>query len=360
MKHFFSNILARIIPALAAMAALSACDSLIYDYEGEDCDPVHIIRFEYDMNMKFADAFPAEVPSVDLYVFDKAGHLVTSVSRHVSREEAKDFSIELRGLAPGHYDLLAWCGVKDSEHFLVNHAGVIDPAYEHHTCRINSLDEGDANGHIRKDVGRLFHGRLDDVDMTADEGTYVHTVSLTKDTNVIRVVLQHLSGKPMDKADYDIFITDHNALYAHDNSLLPHKDITYHPWIVKSGEAAFGPDYEPILDDEQSRAQTSVSAVVAELTVGRLMADRKKDALLVVNNANDGSNIVTLPLIQYLLMVKGHYYGADGHTPMSDQEYLDREDDYPMTFFLDEQDHWLKTVIYINIWRVVLNESTLH
>lgn len=345
------------MPALAAMVALSACDSMIYDYEGEDCDPVQVIRFEYDMNMKFADAFPAEVPSVDLYVFDKAGRLVTTVSRHVAPEEAKDFKIELRGLAPGHYDLLAWCGVKDSEHFLVNHAAVLDPALEHHTCRINSLDEADDNGHIRKDVGRLFHGRLLDVDMTADEGTYEHTVYLTKDTNVIRVVLQHLSGAPMDKDDYEFKIEDANALYAHDNSLLPHKDITYHPWVVKSAEAAFGTDYEPV--EDESRAQTSVSAVVAELTVGRLMADRIEDAMLVVNSA-DGANIITIPLIKYLLLVKGHYYSADGHTPMSDQEYLDRQDDYPMTFFLDERDQWLKTIIYINEWRVVLNESTLH
>lgn len=361
MKRFFSNILARIIPVLAAMVALSGCDSLIYDYEGEDCDPVHIIRFEYDMNMKFADAFPAEVPSVDLYVFDKAGRLVTTVSRHVTPEEAKDFKIELRGLPLDHYDLLAWCGAKESEHFLINHAGVADPAMEHHTCRINSLDEGEGEGrgHIRQDVGRLFHGRLLDVDMTADEGTHVHTVSLTKDTNVIRVVLQHLSGAPMDKDDYEFKIEDANALYAHDNSLLPHKDITYHPWVVKSAEAGFGSDYEPKDEADESRAQTSVSAVVAELTVGRLMADRKEDALLVVNS-KDGSNIITIPLIKYLLLVKGHYYGADGHTPMSDQEYLDREDDYPMTFFLDEQDLWLQTVIYINDWRVVLNQSSIH
>lgn len=358
MKHFLSNILTRVIPVLASMAMLSACDSLIYDYEGEDCDPVQVIRFEYDMNMKFADAFPAEVPSVDLYVFDKAGHLVTTVSRHVLPEEAKDFSIELRGLDPAHYDLLAWCGVKDSKHFLVNHAGVADPALEHHTCRINSLDEGDDNGHIRQDIGRLFHGRLDDVDMTADEGRHVHTVYLTKNTNVIRVVLQHLSGAQMEKDDYEFTITDHNGLYAFDNSLLAHKDFTYHPWIVKSGEAAFHPEDEPNTDE--SRAQTSVSAVVAELTVGRLMADRIEDAMLTVRNAHTGDLVLRIPLIKYLLLVKGHYYTADGHTPMSDQEYLDRQDDYPMTFFLDEQDHWLKTVIYINEWRVVLNESTIH
>lgn len=357
MKRFLSNILNRIIPAMAAMAIFSGCDSLIYDSEG-DCDPVHVIRFKYDMNMKFADAFPAEVPSVDLYVFDTAGHLVTTVSRHVNPDEAGDFSIELRDLAPDHYHLLAWCGVKDSEHYTVNHAGVDDPAREHHTCRINSLDEGDDFGHVRKDIRRLFHGRLDSVDMTADQGRHEHVVPLMKNTNVVRVVLQHLSGEPMDTADYDITITDHNGLYAHDNKLMAHKDLLYHPWILRSGEASFHPEDAP--NSAESRAQSSVSAVVAELTLGRLMADRIEDAMLNVRNSHNDSTIISIPLIQYLLLVKGHYYGPDGITPMSDQEYLDRQDDYPMVFFLDERDKWIRTVIYINVWRVVLNNSSLH
>ena len=40
---------------------------------------------------------------------------------------------------------------------------------------------------------------------------------------------------------------------------------------------------------------------------------------------------------------------------MSDHEYLDRQDEYNMTFFLDEQNQWINSVILINSWRVVLS-----
>lgn len=42
---------------------------------------------------------------------------------------------------------------------------------------------------------------------------------------------------------------------------------------------------------------------------------------------------------------------------MDDQEYLDRQDSYNLVFFLDEKANWLATTIYINSWRVVLNNS---
>lgn len=334
---------------------LAACTPSFFDEEG-DCDPVHVFRFEYDRNMKFADAFHAEVSSVDLFLFDLEGHLVTSVSRHVDPDAANDFFIELRGIEPGNYNVLAWCGVKDSGHFRVNPDGVDDPLMHHHICRINrESDEVDGSAHIRNDIGRLFHGRLDNIDMTQDEGHHIHTVHLTKDTNVIRVTLQHLSGEPMDKEDYDISIGDANGLYDHNNNLLSDELLTYHPWTIKSGEADFFPE-----DSPESRNQTSVSAVVSEMTVGRLMADRRKDVALTVRNSHTGANILSIPLIDYLLLVKGHYYSEDGVSPMSDQEYLDRQDDYPLTFFLDDNDSWIKTVIYINSWRVVLNNSSIH
>jgi hypothetical protein len=43
---------------------------------------------------------------------------------------------------------------------------------------------------------------------------------------------------------------------------------------------------------------------------------------------------------------------------MSNQEYLDRQDEYTMTFFLDEGE-WVSSVIYINSWRVVINNIVL-
>ena len=52
--------------------------------------------------------------------------------------------------------------------------------------------------------------------------------------------------------------------------------------------------------------------------------------------------------------MKGYY-----NREMSDQEYLDRQDEYAMTFFIDEGYRWENTCIYINSWRVVLQDIEL-
>ena len=55
-----------------------------------------------------------------------------------------------------------------------------------------------------------------------------------------------------------------------------------------------------------------------------------------------------IPLIDYLLLIKGHYGN------MGDQEYLDRQDDYSILFFLDHGKNWyIAGGIYINSWAVV-------
>lgn len=317
IHHYISAAWATLV---LLAAALTACD----EYSPS---AVHVIRFSYDTNMKFADAFQGEVPSVSLYVFDKNGRLVTTVSQDV--DKTGESTIKLNSLPKGHYDLLAWCGVKDNEHFVLNHNGVKPLAFDNLTCLINS----DANGHIRNDIGNLYYGRLDNVDMNADDGLYEHVIHLTKNTNTVHITLQHLSGAPVGKGNFEFAITDANALYGPDNTLLPYQTLTYHPWEIKT-----------------ETGQT------ATFTVGRLMADHGEDAMLTVRNNLNGKQIISIPLIKFLLVVKDHYHNADGTSHMSDQEYLDRKDEYAMTLFLDEDDNWIKTIMYIDQWRVVLNE----
>jgi phosphoglycerate dehydrogenase-like enzyme len=67
-----------------------------------------------------------------------------------------------------------------------------------------------------------------------------------------------------------------------------------------------------------------------------------------------GDEVVRLPLAEYALLVKGYY--REG---MSNQEYLDRQDEYTLTFFLDEG-VWLDAYILINSWRVVVNNTELN
>ena len=65
-----------------------------------------------------------------------------------------------------------------------------------------------------------------------------------------------------------------------------------------------------------------------------------------------------MPFIDYALLVKGKYKRPDG-TPLTDQEYLDYQDDYSMVFFLDEHNRWQNTHIYINSWRVILQNTDI-
>ena len=53
-------------------------------------------------------------------------------------------------------------------------------------------------------------------------------------------------------------------------------------------------------------------------------------------------------------MVKGRYEGV-----VSDQDYLDRQDKYDVVFFLDENNEWPRTHIYINSWKIVLQNTDL-
>ncbi len=89
-----------VLSGFVGMALCVSCDSVIYEPEG-DCQPVQRILFTYDHNLKFADAFPAEVPSVNLYLFDEQGKVVRTVSETVPAERAKGFASEVRDVPPG-------------------------------------------------------------------------------------------------------------------------------------------------------------------------------------------------------------------------------------------------------------------
>ena len=56
------------------------------------------------------------------------------------------------------------------------------------------------------------------------------------------------------------------------------------------------------------------------------------------------------PLIDLALMFKRSYYGD-----LTNQQYLDYQDEYVMTFFLNDENRWdITQGIYINSWHVVL------
>lgn len=320
--------------ALAGVVVLHSCER-IFEYEG-DCSVNYLVDFSYDMNMKYADAFAKESGKVMLYAFDREGSLVWQKTEEGACLAEEDYAMSL-DLQPGVYDLVAWSFCDMAADCFSLPVTKSTFTKEDLVCELNRKTDDAGKAYSDRHLGSLLHGCIEDLEVGETEGTYVSRMQMTKNTNQIRVVLQNLSGAVMNKDAFRFYITESNGLMAHDNSLLPCEDIEYREWRKDSASAG---------TQGQGNAVESASAVIAELTVGRLMED--SDARLVVTN-DKGKVVVSIPLVDYALLVKGYY------DQMSDQEYLDRQDVYEMVFFLDDGMSWVSSHIFINSWKVVLS-----
>jgi hypothetical protein len=314
------------------IASMSCSRRLIFDGEG-DCGVYYNIRFKYDYNIKYANAFENEVNSVALYIFDESNVLIdTIVTTDKEALSSETFEIPLE-LEPGRYTLLAWCGLMSEESFdLLSDATIGATTLQEMQVRMHRTE-----GVQDSDLLPLFHG-MRALDVSDKPGTYTETISLVKDTNVIRILLHELSGHEMSSDQFSFEITDQNGLYNYDNTRLEDEVITYKPWHQESLYA----------DSETSRA-TAINAVMAELTIGRMSAE--SSPILTVTNTETGEEVLRIPVADYALLVKGNY-----RKDMGDQEYLDRQDEYSLTLFLDEGE-WVSAQIIINGWRVVNNDT---
>jgi len=347
----------KLLAAATICCAMTACDNAIYDYEG-NCGVSYRLMFRYDKNMKWADAFPHEVKSVHLYAFGKDGKLVWQQSERGEALAADGYAMNL-DLPAGDYRLLAWCGLdNDSERgesFSVPEARVGSTRIEELQCRLNRLHDADGSAYSEERLYPLFHGMLDvslpDTDMGME---YSYTMPLTKDTNHVRVILQQLSGDPVNVDDFNFRIEEENGLMAYDNTLLPDEMITYRTYDKKSGTAGLGIDDYPevgkgtVTTAATGTTITSVSVAIADLSIARLTEGRS--TILTVETA-DGKTAARIPLTDYALLLKDGY-GEE----MTDQEYLDRQDEYTLTLFLDDERYWIGTSIIINSWKLVFND----
>lgn len=333
------------IAACLVLATLISCGS-IYEDEG-DCTPYYYVQFVYDHNMKFADAFANEVEDVNLYVFDSNDKFVTLFSERGDVLQSDGYKMRLP-LAPGHYTIVAWCGLygKNGSYSLPDVTPGVTTLQELN-CRLDDREYKD-NGEVSVgEIDDLFHG-IQTYDLPDSYGDHVFKMPLKKNTNYVRVVLQHLSGEDINADDFKFTITDDNGTLGYDNSPLDDELLTYNAWYTAQGTAGV----ESRADD----GMTSVSVAVAELTVNRLVKDKDTKARLTVTRSKpeaDGTykTVLSIPLVDYALLVKG-YYNKD----IDDQEYLDRQDEYNLTFFLDDNDNWLSSSIIINSWRIVLSD----
>lgn len=344
MKKFGTSCF--IVSLAAALFSAVSCDNVIYD-DLEPCVTECRMKFVYDYNILYADAFRSEVGSLDVWIFDTDGRFLWHGSEYGEALKKEGYSMTVP-LEPGTYDVVVWGGLKDQSSYILGSDSPASPADLGLKIKTSKDERGT---YVGGDLTGLYHS-CSRVTFEAPEfGGYSDVVmQLKKNTNVIRVMLQYwhsenVAGKVMNPEDFDFIIEDSVAEMAYDNSIVGDAPFEYRWWMKNSVSAGF--DFSKSGD-----TQTEVNGLLAERTVGRLMADRKP-VLKVIRNT-DGEEIIRLPLVKYLLMIKGEYRKG-----MSDQEFLDRLDEYNLTFFLDGDDRWYTAAgIHINSWVVVPDQNT--
>ncbi len=352
---------------LCLSAVLCSCDdSFVYDGASKcvvpDMTAYYRVRFKYDYNMKYGDAFAHEVSTVTLYLIDADGNITWQRTEEGEALAEDGYVMELStdDIAPGTYDLLVWAGTKDKGTFAISEGTMATDLQ----CLLRRNHDAEGAPYVDSDLDRLFHGRLEAQEFPSEAGTYTYTVSLTKDTNLFRIALQQVSGGTVDTSKFTFTITDDNGLLDWDNTVIADQEgtMTYYAWNVETGEAEGYMDTEGDTgetaeaeedDGTRTRAATYVyGAAVAELTTSRLATSNTPR--LTVRNQEKDKTVFSIPIKDYLLMMR-----SSEHREMGDQEFLDRQDEWSMTFFLDEDDNWLASYIYINSWKLVLQNVGL-
>lgn len=337
---FARQISFRLMMTLALGAAVVSCDSIL-DEEEIDCSITYKVDFKYDYNMKYADAFANEVKSVTLYAFDNNGKLVYQKTEEGDVLAEEDYAMHV-DMQAGEYQLIAWAGLNDDDSFSVP---LVAPgsSIEELQCRMDRIysrnEEGEAV--INSRLSSLFHGQVTRHAFTSRAAMeQVITVPLVKNTNTVKVILHQMDGVAIPAEDFEFTITDNNGLMDYDNSLLDDEQLTYYSYHQEAGF---------LEEDGVTRAAdagiNNISFATAELTVGRLVENQ--NAILSIRNKHTDETILRIPLIKMFLLAK-----MQGQYNMGDQEYLDRQDEYRMTFFLDKSMKWIDSQIMINDWIV--------
>ena len=311
---------ARLMLCLLALAVMPA--SCIY--EDEVPCPVEL-RFVYDYNMEYADAFPRRVRDLQLYIFGQDGTLLDT-RRATAPDEGfgETYRMNLQDLPAGTYTFLVWA-TDNAE--AATKAYAFDPIATTRTA-LTDMRLGlqpDAANNCNLTLPDLWHGLLRDFTITGSAPTEA-TIHLVQDVKRFRVMLQRADETRLN----------------YDNSILSSDDPTvYTPYSLEEATV-----------DNSPRTATSLHTLVGELNTLRL--DATGEARFRIRNTAEERDLFDLNLIRYLELMR-----LDRHADMPLQEYLDRENTWNVIFVVggEGDEHLLS--IQINQWIMVFNETEL-
>lgn len=321
----------------------------IFEPKAEEPEPLqqgYYVKYIFEKNMQFVDAFPTKVTSVSLYVFDNNGNFVKKYQENGDALKDSDYLMELTDLPAGTYEFVAWCGLhNNSGHFTVA-SGV--STNDDAICTMST----DNNSQQSKNLNALFHGRTENATYVAKTTEkQIKEVYLTKNTNNINITLQHKEGLEFNKNRFQVTMSDQNNVMRHDNEMHSTvKTVTYTPYHTVYGSTR----------SRGTRAdgdETTGNYLQVELSTARLMTTNNP-VIQVVDTENNNNVVFSIPVVKWATQLRS----AQSKTQVpDDQEYLDREDSYNMMLWLDSKDNlgWFGAQVNINDWHVIDDSSSL-
>lgn len=334
-KSVLSSAIIRGAAALLMAAGAISCNT-IYD-DQSDCPRGVSLRFVYDYNMEYVNSFHKKVHCVNVYVFDEDGKYVENWMETGDVLKDENWRMQ-KEIGEGKYTLLAYGGLCCGE-------SSFKASQLQSRANAQSEISGVAVSLLHRDwisdqsLHPLFYG-IAELEVGKDD--YVEkTIYLKKDTNNIRFALQQMNGEAITADEFDVTIVDDNTVLDWQNEPMPAGLVTYKPWA--KGETVIGSGED---------GETPVTAAYYELSTSRLTTSTSPR--LIVYNKEKGENIINIPLNTYLLFLKSELYAN-----MPAQEFLDRESEWSLVFFLDSNNRWYNTRIIVNDWVVRINNSEM-
>lgn len=334
-KSVISSAIIRGAAALLMAAGAISCNT-IYD-DQSDCPRGISLRFVYDYNMEYVNSFHKKVHCVNVYVFDEDGKYVDNWMETGDVLKDENWRMQ-KEIGEGKYTLLAYGGLCCEE-----------SSFKASQLQSRANAQSEISGVVVSLLHRdwisdqslhpLFYG-IAELEVGKDD--YVEkTIYLKKDTNNIRFALQQMNGEAITADEFDVTIVDDNTVLDWQNEPLPAGLVTYKPWA--KGETVIGSGED---------GETPVTAAYYELSTSRLTTSTSPR--LIVYNKEKGENIINIPLNTYLLFLKSELYAE-----MPAQEFLDRESEWSLVFFLDSNNRWYNTRIIVNDWVVRINDAEI-
>lgn len=319
--------------SLTALCGITSCSEMSESLP--ECASGAELRFIYDYNMEYANSFMHSVDCLTVYIYDENGRYITTRTESSKVLSDENWRMKL-DLPAGNYHIVSYGGMQCDKASFSHPSGA--PAIgDHYSSIRTALNVEGLAENPSAPLHDHFWGTLD---MTVRGGKLDYdqgTVYMRKNTNNIRVVLQHLNGDPVDPDKFHFRIVDDNTLMGHDNELIHAGKITYHSWA--KGTTSMG-----MLNDGRELLNA-----YAQLSVSRLVESDDQPRLIVTTHT--GREVMNIDLVWLIRQARQQNDIND----MDLQEYLDRESRWAFIFLLDENNNYVNLRIKVNDWVVRFN-----